>query len=219
MRKSRVIIATVLAAGLSTSAGVCAQPASAPSSPGRLTLTISGEARGKPDAMYVEIFSEATDETILDAFQQCKEKADAAVKAVESLGIPDSQVARGMYEFSPATVVNPNAPPPGIRVLQSLRVKIKINEKAESDKIAETISPVLDAGRKAGVTFRSTSRFVNYPGDSAQVVSYVLQDATPLAKQAIADAFRKAEETKAALIASGITPGKFVSVDYQQPYR
>jgi uncharacterized protein YggE len=44
----------------------------------------------------------------------------------------------------------------------------------------------------------------------------VLEDATPLAKQAIADAFRKADQIKSNLIASGVTAGQLVGVTYVQ---
>jgi uncharacterized protein YggE len=217
MRTNRVILVTIPTT-------TWTPPATVGVSQGTITITVTGEARGTPDMMCIELVSEAVAGNASDAFRQCKEKADAAAKAIEMLRIPDSQIAREMYEFSSPvptdllTSMRSSAVPAGMRVLQVLKVGIKMKGKPQADRVAETISRVFDAANKSGVSLRPTSRGPAeiFGEGSAQPVTYVLQDAGPLVKLATADAFRKANQIKEALVASGVTPGKTLSISYQQ---
>ena len=59
-----------------------------------LSVTVNGEAKGKPDMMHIMLASEATAGNAVDALQQCRQKADAAATAVKALQIPNSTVIR-----------------------------------------------------------------------------------------------------------------------------
>ena len=193
--------------------------------PGRnLTITVTGKAKGKPDAMYIELASEATAGNAADAFQQCKQKADAAAKAIAALKNPDSQVLRKMYEFSSPTagnpygVMQPTAAPAGTKVTQVIEVKVKMGDARAIDQLAATISRVFDAANKAGVGFRQASPWpVQVSGQAANApVKYVLEDATALRKAAIADSVRMAGQVKEALAKSSVTGGKLLGVRYSK---
>ncbi len=224
MGTNRIVAAAVVAATLLAVVPVWAQPESYRDWRGDLTITVTGEARGRPDVMQIELVSEAVAASASDAFRQCKEKGDSAAKAIGELKIPESQVAREMYEFSPPAPSDPLSPlgfsraPKGTRVLQVLKVKVKITEKSARDNLAATISRVFDAAHKCGVSFREASgpRSEIFGEGGPPPVTYLLQDATPLAKRAVADAFQKAKEARDTLTASGVRPGTLVSVDYQR---
>jgi len=214
-------VGLALCAGFSPVLGqVCAQT----NAEENLTITVTGEAKGTPDTMYIGLASEATAGNAADAFQQCKQKADAAVKAIGALGVPNSEIIREMYEFSSATaaslysIVQPAAAPAGTRVSQVIEVKVKIEEGAAADDLAEIISRVLDAANKAGVGFKQPTIWQAQVTGQGTVtpISYILEDATPLRKQAVADSLSKAAEIKDALAKSGVKAGKLLGVGYVQ---
>lgn len=201
---------------------VCTNRASQPN----ITITVTGEARGRPDMLYIELASEATAGNAADACQQCKQKADVAATAIAALKIPSCEIVREMYEFSSPTAENPygmmqpSAAPAGTKVSQVLKVKIKMDDARNADKLAETVSSVLDAANKAGVGFKQKSRWPSQITGQSTVtpVKYVCEDATALKKKAIADSLAKAMEIKEALIKSGVQTGKLLGVAYyQQP--
>ncbi len=214
-------IGLVLCAGFNPALGqVCAH-----TNPGEnLTITVTGEAKGKPDTMYIELASEATAGNAVDAFQQCKQKADAAANAIAAMKIPNSEVLRDMYEFSsptagnPYAVMQPTATPSGTRVSQAIKVKVQMGDPSSMDELAETISQVFDAANKAGVGLQQASPWgAQVMGRTAVgPVKYVLEDATVLRKKAIADALQKANEMKDNLIASGLSAGRLVGMTYSQ---
>ena len=190
----------------------------------RLAITVTGEAKGKPDTMYITLASEATAGNAADAFQQCKQKADAAAKAIAALELSNCEILREMYEFSspaagPAySMAQPSAAPVGTKVSQMIKVKVDLDEGRAVDKLAETISHVLDAANKAGVGFKQMSQWpVQVTGQpTVTPVTYILEDATPLRKKAIADSLSKATEIREALAKSGVKAGKLIGVVYSQ---
>jgi uncharacterized protein YggE len=190
-------------------------------SPGEnLRISVTGYAKGSPDTMHIELASEATAGNAADAFQQCKQKADGAANAIAALKIPGCQVLRQMYEFSsptagsPYTVLQPTAAPAGTKVSQVITVKVRMGDASDMDGLAQTISQVFDAANKAGVGLKQASAWeAQLTGQAAaSPVKYVLEDATALRKQAIADALADANEMKDGLIASGIGVGRLVGV-------
>lgn len=189
-----------------------------------LAIMVTGQAKGKPDTMYLELASEATAGNSADAFEQCKQKAEAAAKAIADLGIPDSEIVREMYEFSSPTAgaafaaVQPTAVPAGTKVSQVIKVKVKMSRMSGMDKLADTISRVFDAANKAGVGFKQPSPWqVQVTGQSTTTpVRYVLEDATALMKDAIADSVGKASDVKDALAKSGVQAGKLLGIRYSQ---
>jgi len=156
---------------------------------------------------------------------RCKKKADAAVKAINDLKIPNSKILREMYEFSspaaanPYGVPQPAAVPAGTRVSQVLKLKVALDKGAGMDKLAGIVSRVLDAANKAGVGFKQMSQWQMQVTGRTTVtpVTYVLEDATALRKKAVADSLSKAGAIKGALAASGVKAGKLVGVAYAQP--
>ncbi len=221
MSTNRFIPGAIAAISLLVATQVQAQPATAESRQNVFSITAVGEARGRPDVMRIELVSESTADSVADALRQCKEKADAAVKAIEAIRIPDSQVTREMYEFSspvtdPVSSLRRSTAAEGTRVSQVLRVEVKINEKAKPENLAETVSRVFDTAKKNGVGMRESSRRESILGETRPAVTYVLQDAGPLANQAISSAFQRADEIRKSLVASGAAPGKLVAVDSQQ---
>lgn len=219
MRTNLIILGVFAAVSLLAAAEVRSQVAD--SGQDVFSITATGEAKGSPDVMRIELVSEATAGNASDAFRQCKEKADAAAKAIDAMQIPGSQLTRTMYEFSspatdPISSVRPLAGPAGTRVSQVLRVIVKIDGKSKPENLAETVSRVFDAANKSGVGMKQGGRREQILGEGTPAVTYVLQDVRPLAKLAIADAFQKAEEIKGSLVASGASPGTLVGIDFRQ---
>lgn len=189
-----------------------------------LTITVTGEATGKPDTMYVTLAAEATAGNAADAFQQCKQKADAAAKAIEDLKIPNSKVVRQMSEFSSPTAGNPyglpqpSAVPSGTKVSQILKVKVALDEQLAMDELAAIVSRVLDTANKTGVGFNRMPQWQAQVSGQTTVspVTYVLEDATALRKRAIADSLSKAREIRGTLATAGVKAGKLIGVAYDQ---
>lgn len=222
MMKRVVLIAGLVVCGGITSAvaQVCAGAAKGEN----VTITATGEAKGRPDTMYVTLAAEAIAGNATDAFQQCKQKSDAAAKAIVDLKVPNSEVVREMYEFSspaagnPYGMAQPSAVPAGTKVSQVLKVKVALNKKVAMDKLAEIVARVLDAANKTGVGFKQRSQWpVQVTGQTTVTpVTYVLKDATALKKRAVADSLSKASEIKETLARSGVKAGKLIGVAYAQ---
>lgn len=189
-----------------------------------ITITVTGEAKGKPDLMVLELVSEATAGNASDALSQCKSKADLACEAVAALGIQNAEVIREMYEFS-----SPNAATPynmmqstptlaGMKASQLIKFKLRLGEGSSTANLADTISQVLDAANKAGVGFRqaATWRAQVTGSATASPVHYVLEDATALRMKAIDDCLGRVAQIKSALANSGVKPGKLVGIGYHQ---
>lgn len=218
-----IAVGLALCAALSPAFGqVCATPDSGTSN--NVTITVTGEAKGRPDTMYIDLASDATAGNAADAFQQCKQKADTAVAAITALAIPDSEITRKMYEFTSATAgaqygfVQPTAAPAGTRAFQVIEVKIQLGQETEAADLASTISRVLDAANKAGVAFKQPTPWqAQFTGEATvSPVRYVLEDATDVRDKAIADSFAKASQLKATMAESGMKMGKLVGVQYAQ---
>lgn len=191
-----------------------------------LTIKVTGEAKGKPDTMYVTLAADATAGNAADAFQQCKQKADAAAKAIEDLKIPNSEVIREVYEFSsPAGNMYgmPQSPvvPSGTRVSQTLKVKVTLSGDLAVEELAGTISRVLDVANKTGVGFTpaSPARMQVTGEPTITPVTYALEDATAIRMKAVANGLARAKEIKETLITSGVKVGKLLGVKYDQTTR
>ncbi len=235
MNAKRVALGAVAVIGLLTSVQARVQVPTVHSSEGILTITVTGEAEGKPDTAIIALVSEAVDDNGSDAFRLCKERAEATAKAIDALHISSSQVVKGMYEIVPAggSDRDPTSPAIGpageVRVSRWLAVKARIVEKDEPERLAETILRVWETANKNGMSTRWSARRMagyfagsGYPGGPIDVsgegnvsVLYMLEDATKLQNQAIADAFEKAKGIKEALGGSGVKAGRLISVDYQ----
>ena len=222
MMKCVVLIAGVVICGSMTSA--LGQVYAGKPHAENLTITVTGEAKGKPDTMYVTLAADATAGNAADAFQQCKQKADAAAKAIEDLKIPNSEVLREMYKFSsPAGnimygLAGQSAVPSGTKVSQVLKVKIALDEELGMEKLAGTVSRVLDVANKTGVGFTQVSPWqVQATGQTTVTpVTYVLEDATALRMKAVADGLSRAREIKKSLATSGVKAGRLIGVAYAQ---
>ena len=187
-------------------------------------ITATGEAKGKPDLMILELAAEATAGNASDALSQCRSKADVACAAIAALGIQGAEVVREMYEFSSPTagspygMMQPAPTPAGTKASQIIKVKVRLGDAIDSESLAKTIAQVLDAANKAGVGFRPA------PAWQAQVtgratsspVTYVLEDATALRMKAIDDCLAKVGQIKSALARSGSKPGKLIRIAYAQ---
>ena len=189
-----------------------------------VTITVTGEAKGKPDLMVLELASEATAGNAGDALSQCRSKADKACEAIVALRIQGAEVIREMYEFSSPTAGTPYgmmqsaSTPAGTKASQIIKVKVRLGEAINTKTLAETISRVLDAANKAGVGFRPPPAWqAQVTGQAAaSPVTYVLEDATALRMKAIDDCLAKVAQIKNALANSGMKPGKIVGIEYNQ---
>lgn len=189
-----------------------------------VTITVTGEAKGKPNLMVLALVSEATAGNAADALSQCMSKADAASGAVAALGIQNAEVIREMYEFSSPTAATPysmmaGAPTlAGMKASQLIRVKVRLGEASNTEALADTISQILDAANKAGVGFKQVATWQAQATGraTASPVSYVLEDATDLRMKAIDDCLGKVAQIKSALANSGVRPGKLIGIRYNQ---
>lgn len=221
LRHFLIVAAVVFCAGITP---VLGQASAEKNSSEYVTLMVTGEAKGKPDLMILELASEATAGNASDALAQCRSKADAASEAIAALSIQGAEVIREMYDFSSPTANTPygmmqSAPTPaGTRASQVIKVKVKLGEASNTETLARTISRILDAANKAGVGFGQA------PAWQAQVtgrastssVTYMLEDATALRMKAIDDCLVKAAQIKTALANSGVKAGRLVGIGYHQ---
>lgn len=221
MKRVALIAGLVVCGGITSAvAQVCAGAANGEN----VTITATGEAKGRPDTMYVTLAAEAIAGNAADAFQQCKQKADAAAKAIVDLKVPNSEVVREMYGFSspdtgnPYGMLQPSAVPAGTKVSQVLKVKVALNNTVAMDKLAETVAGVLDAANKTGVGFKQMSQWQAQVSGQPTItpVTYVLEDGTALRRKAVADSLSKANEIKGTLATSGVKAGKLIGVAYSQ---
>ncbi len=189
-----------------------------------VSITVTGEATGKPDLMVLELVSDATAGNASDALSQCRSKADAASQAIAALSIQGAEVIREMYEFSSPTAASPynmmqSVPTPaGTRASQIIKVKVRLAKARDTESLAKTISKVLDAANKAGVGFRQAAAWqaqVTGQGTTS-AVTYVLEDASALRLKAIDDCLDRVAQIKSALANSGVDPGELVGIGYHQ---
>lgn len=221
LKHSLLMAAVAFCVGISSVLGqACAEKD--PS--GHITITVTGEAKGTPELMVLELASEATAGSASDALSQCKAKADVAFEAIVALGIQGAEVIREMYEFSSPTAGTPfsmmqSAPTPaGTKASQVIKVKVRLGEAIKTETLAETISQVLDAANKAGVGFsRAMAWRAQVTGEAtSSPVTYVLEDATALRMKAVDDCLAKVAQIKSALANSGVKAGKLVGIGYHQ---
>lgn len=187
-----------------------------------ITVTVTGQASAKPNAMHIRLVSQATAGTASDALKQCKKKADSAVQAIKALSIKDSAVERKMYEFShpssgnPYVMRQPAVQTAGTKVSQAIEFKLRGIQGKKQEELAATIAKVLDAANKAGVGLAEVSAFQARVtgGGEAVGVRYALEDATPLREKALKDALNRSKVALANLEKSGVKIGKLKSIAY-----
>lgn len=189
-----------------------------------ISITVTGEAKGKPEFLVLELVSEATAGNAIDALSQCKSKADAASEAIAALNIQGAQVIREMYQFSSPTAVSPYgmtqlaSAPAGTRASQVIRFKASLALVSDIGPLATTISKVLDAANRAGVGFKQAPAWqteISGPG-TVSAVKYVLEDASALRLEAIDDCLNRVREIKSVFSTSGVDPGELVGIAYEQ---
>ena len=189
-----------------------------------LTISVKGEATGKPDTMHVTFTALSTAETATDALKQCKSKSDAATTAINHLEIKNLVVQKDAYDFSTPgadniyQAVQRTTPPSGITVSQTINVSIRKIEDMSNDKIAETVAILFDAAKRSGVGFaQPASLQASLTGqDAPKAVHFSLTKATAVKGEAIRDALEKAKSIKNKFQESGLNVGELVAVKFNQ---
>ena len=122
-----------------------------------LSITVMGKSTGQPDTMKITLSSSGTAGTASDALQQCTQKTDSAVKAVQELGIDNMNVEVSMCQFSsPAAAASymmqqvPSTPS-GTMATQAIVVKVANIRTKDKGELAAIVVRVLDAANKVGV--------------------------------------------------------------------
>ena len=189
-----------------------------------LTISVTGEAIGKPDTMHVKFIAKSTAERAADALKQCKSKSDAATMAINQLKIKSLVIQRDMFHFSIPGADNPyqalqtTTPPTGTTVSQTINITISSIGKISNDKIAATVASLFDAAKSAGVSQAQPSSLqAQITGqDAPKAVHFSLTDATAVKGEAIRDALEKAKSIKNKFQESGLNVGELVAVKFNQ---
>jgi uncharacterized protein YggE len=187
----------------------------------RLAVVVTGTAKGRPNLMRVRLVAEATAGSATDALQQCKTKADAAVRAVEDLNLDGVRVVRETFTFSSPMSGNPYmaaqggaVQPAGTRVSQEIQVNIPIADPVNSDGLAQSAAKVIDIASRSGVGFMQPAQWQVQTGraDSVSTIEYVLEDGKELRKAAMADVVTKLGEAKENLKKAGLPVGEMTGM-------
>ena len=184
-----------------------------------LSITVMGKSTGQPDTMKITLSSSGTAGTASDALQQCAQKTDSAVKAVQELGIDNMDVEVSMCQFSsPVAAASfmmqqvPSAPS-GTTATQSIIVKVANIRTKDKGELAAIVARVLDAANKAGVGLSQTNMQAAMQGMSNNPVAYTLADASELRAAALKDAMEKMASRKELFEKSGMKIGRLLSVN------
>lgn len=184
-----------------------------------LSITVMGKSTGQPDTMKITLSSSGTAGTASDALQQCTQKTESAVKAVQELGIDDMDVEVNMCQFSsPVAAASfmmqqvPSAPS-GTMATQSIIVKVANIRTKDKGALAAIVVRVLDAANKAGVGISQTNMQAAMQGLANNPVEYTLTDASELRASALEDATQKMASRKALFKKSGMNIGKLLSIN------
>ncbi len=188
----------------------------------RLTISVKGKATGTADRVRLSFMSQATAEKTSDALKQCKDKADAATKAIEILGIEDLVIRRDMYRFSRPDVaayqmIQAATLPSGMQVSQPINVSISAIQPINTSELAVIISRVIDASKSGAVgPAKPAGIQAQIYGGAPPFVEYELSDASALKGHAIIDALAKARSVKKSFEMNDIPVGKLVSIQFGQ---
>ena len=184
-----------------------------------LSITVMGKSTGQPDTMKITLSSSGTAGTASDALQQCAQKTDSAVKAVQELGIDDMDVEVSMCQFSsPVAAASfmmqqvPSAPS-GTTATQSIIVKVASIRTKDKAELAAIVVRVLDAANKAGVGISQTNMQATMQGLANNPVAFTLEDASELRASALEDATQKMASRKELFEKSGMKIGRLLSVN------
>jgi len=196
-----------------------AEGADASRSASGLSITVMGKSTGQPDTMKITLSSSGTAGTASDALQQCTQKTDSAVKAVQELGIGDMEVEVNMCQFSsPVAAASfmmqqvPSAPS-GTTATQSIIVKVASIRTKDKAELAAIVVSVLDAANKVGVGISQTNMQAAMQGMANNPVAYILTDASDLRASALQDATQKMASRKELFEKSGMKLGRLLRVN------
>lgn len=196
-----------------------AESADASRSANGLSITVMGKATGQPDTMKITLSSSGTAGTASDALQQCTQKTDSAVKAVQELGIDNVNVEVSMCQFSSpiaaASYMMQQVPstPSGTMATQAIIVKVANIRSKNKEELAGIVARVLDAANKVGVGISQPNMQAAMQGLANNPVEYMIADASELRASALEDAMQKMASRKELFKKSGMKIGRLLSTN------
>ena len=195
-----------------------------------ITVTGTGEAKGRPTLVEMSAIVTGEAELAADAVVKFKDTRRRAVKAIEELKIPSLSIEskgftlnQGMDPNAQQMMMRGMAPSTSkqrVQVTEPLRLVIKDVDKMNDDDLMNTVLKVIDAGRDAGLTVGGPMpqnyyqmQIMMQQGNTPGMASFKIADSSGLREQAYAKAIENAR-SKAERLArlAGVKLGKVTSV-------
>ena len=175
-----------------------------------ITVTGSGEAKGRPTLVEMSAIVTGEAELAADAVVKFKDSRRRAVKAIEELKIPSLSIEskgftlnQGMDPNAQQMMMRGMAPTTSkqrVQVTEPLRLVIKDVDKMNDEDLMNTVLKVIDAGRDAGLTVGGPMpqnyyqmQIMMQQGTGQGLANFKVADPTPLREQAYARAIENAQ--------------------------
>lgn len=201
-----------------------------------ITVSASGEVKGKPTVVEIGATVSAEAELTADAIVKYKEAKKKGVDAINNLKMPNVSIESNGFTVNAAMdqqqqmrimqgMPGGTAAKQKVEVSEQMKLTIKDADKIDPDKLMDTLLKVIDTGKDAGLVIGPPPATNYYEmqirmasGRGSSMVLFKLGDITQLKEQAYKEAMDSAN-AKAKRLAelAGVKLGRVVAVQEGQP--
>ena len=234
MHTSRVapVIRILLTTALVAPTLIAAPPAfGADGNPASITVTGSGDAKGRPDVVEMTAMVSGEAELAADAVVKYRDTKRRAVKAVEDLKIASLAIESRGFTLNQGIDPNqqqmmmrgmaPTSTKQRVQVSESMRIVLRGVDKMKDDELMGIVLKVIDAGKDAGLVIGASGPMNSYQyqmmmqrgGDAMGMATFKVTDPAKVREEAYAKAIQSARAKAERLAAlSGVKLGRVLSV-------